>query len=180
MKAKTHKLVELILAAIGPVFKKHDDYDTIFEAMNLVMARVIQATPDKGKEFELLLESNAMVEHALEQYLKLEETYAAEQEAKKAKLKQGVAAFDRFALNGNAQPLIEPGSAADYPDNPNQNIAKTVAPFRDQAGNLTQEGLKQIKQDVVDLHTPDEYTPGEGPYSQDPEPPELPQEASGQ
>jgi hypothetical protein len=171
MKSNIHRAVEDITKAVAPILFKIQDYDVIFPAMCMVMARVIQSTPDRGEEMDVLEDSYNEIKHALNQFLQIER----EKEATKAKLDKGISGF-----NGFAQPTIEPGSAGDYPDNPNQNVAKTVAPFRDQAGNLTQEGFDQLKQDVVNLHTPDEYTPGEGAYSQDPEPPEASQEASGQ
>jgi len=173
MKAKTHKLVEQILAAIGPVFKQHPEYDAILEAMSLVMARVIQATPEKGNEHLIAEDSSIMVSNALREFLKLEQAYEAEQAAKKAKLDEGINGFDRFAVV--EQDVIEPGSAGDYPDNPNQNVAKTVAPFKD----LDQEDAEEERERERE-QARDEYTPGEGLYSQDPEPPEASQEAPGQ
>ena len=164
MKAKIKNLTDELIAAVGPVFAKHQDYDDIFNAMCLVMARVVQSTPDKGNELLLMEDAYMATKHALNEFLKLEKAYEAEQAAKKAKLDEGIVSFDQFARP--EQPFIEPGSAADHPDNPNQNLAKTVAPFRDQERNLTQEGFDQLKKDVIKLHTPDEYTPGEGPYSE--------------
>jgi hypothetical protein len=157
MKSNIHRAVEDITKAVAPILFKIQDYDVIFPAMCMVMARVIQSTPDRGEEMDVLEDSYNEIKHALTQFLAIEN----EKEAQKAKLDQGINGFDKFA-----QPKIEPGSAGDYPSNPNQNIAKTVAPFRDQEGNLTQEGLNQLKKDVVNLQTPNEYTPGEGPYSE--------------
>ena len=178
MKAKTHKLVEQILAAIGPVFKQHPEYDTILEAMSLVMARVIQATPEKGNEHLIAEDSSIMVSNALREFLKLEQAYEAEQAAKKAKLDEGIGNFSRFAVvNGAEQPAIEPGSAGDYPDNPNQNLAKTVAPFPNkELPPYTEEELENAPpaggtvNAIITQGPPvrdnDEYTPREGPYSE--------------
>jgi hypothetical protein len=164
MKAKIKNLTDEILGALAPVFKKYQDYDDIFNAMTLIMARVIQATPDKGNELLIMEDAYSAIKHALGEFLKLEKAYEAEQAAKAQVVAEGI---DKFAEFGRSeQPVIEPGSAADHPDNPNQNLAKTVAPFRDQEGKLTQEGFDQLKEDVIKLHTPDEYTPGEGPYSE--------------
>ena len=164
MKAKIKNLTDDILAALGPIFAKHQDYDDIFNAMCLVMARVVQASPDKGEELLIMEDAYTATKHALNEFLKLEKAYEAEKAAKAQVVAEGI---DKFAEFGRTeQPVIEPGSAADHPDNPNQNLAKTVAPFRDQEGNLTQEGFNQLKDDIIKLHTPDEYTPGEGPYSE--------------
>lgn len=127
MKAKIKNLTDEILAALAPIFIKHKDYDDIFNAMCLVMGRIVQATPDKGNELLIMEDAYTATKHALVEFLKLEKAYEAEQAAKKAKLDEGIISFSEFAKP--EQPVVEPGSAADYPDNPNQNLAKTVAPF---------------------------------------------------
>ena len=150
MKAKIKNLTDELIAAVGPVFARHQDYDDIFAAMCLVMARVIQSTPDRGEELLVMEDAYTEIKHALTQFLAIE--HAKENQAKV--VAEGIDGFAGLARPAE-QPVIEPGSAGDHPDNPNQNIAKTVAPFRDQKGNLTQEGFDQLKQDVVKLHTPD-------------------------
>ena len=210
MKAKIKNLTDEILGALAPVFKKHQDYDDIFNAMSLVMARVIQATPDKGTERRLREQSTMLVGDALQQFLALEEQYEAEQVAKKkAKAEivaKGINGFtdlepvgghilsdvNFFPLQG-PQPVIEPGSAADHPDNPNQNIAKTLKPWPEtedgcgefggpiaESGEIEEiAGYKVTKGEFgTVIRLDDEYTPGEGPYSQDGEPPEASQEAA--
>ena len=158
-------MTEDISKALGPIFKKNPDYETIFPAMCMCMARVIQSTPDRGDELLVMEDAYNEIKHALNQFLAIER----EKEATKAKLDAGIAGFTEMCATSDGEyygpasglpdkykPTIEPGSAGDYPDNPNQNVAKTVAPFRDQEGNLTKEGFDQLKKDVVDLHTPDE------------------------
>jgi len=123
MKATIHNLTDEITTALGPIFRKNPDYSTIFSSMCLVMARVVQSTPDKGEELLVMEDAYNEIKHALKEFIKLEKEYEAIKEAKKAKLDEGIASFDGFA---RPEQPIEPGSAGDYPDNPNQNIAKTV------------------------------------------------------
>jgi hypothetical protein len=107
MKAKTHKLVEQILASLAPIFKAHPDYSTILEAMSLVMARVIQATPDKGNEHLVFEDARFLIQDALEKFVQLEKEYEAQQQAKKKIVESGINGFDKFA-----EPVIEPEIAS--------------------------------------------------------------------
>lgn len=137
MKSTVHRMTEEITKALGPIFHKTPEYDVIFPAMCMCMARVIQSTPDVGQELDVLEDAHNEIKHALTQFLEIER----EKEAKAKIVDSGINGFDQFA-----QPVIEPGSAGDHPDNPNQNVAKTVEPF--------------------DNQRQDEYTTGEGPYSE--------------
>ena len=86
MKAKTHKVAELLTQAMGPVFQAHPDYQIILEAVGIAIARVAQSTPMIGTETKALNNICAYGEKALEEFLQIEET-------KKEKLEQGVAGF---------------------------------------------------------------------------------------
>lgn len=86
MLAKTHKAAELLTEAMGPVFQKYSDYNTVMQAVGIAIARVAQSTPVVGTETKALNNICAYAEQALEEFLKIEE-------AKKAKLEQGVAGF---------------------------------------------------------------------------------------
>jgi uncharacterized membrane protein len=106
MKAKTHKLTETITNALGPIFHENPDYDTILQAMSLVMARVIQATPDKGREHLILEDASIMISDALREFLKLESEHEKQQAEKKAKLDEGIERFNQFAAeHGVDSPL---------------------------------------------------------------------------
>ena len=145
MKSKIHNLIEDITKAVGPIFYKVQDYDVIFPAMCCVMARVIQSTPDKGNELLIMEDAYSEIKHALTQFLAIER----EKEAKAKVVVEGIDGFAGLARPVE-EPVIEPGSAADHPDNPNQNVAKTVQPFpKKETGPAN-----------------DEHTPGEGPYSE--------------
>jgi hypothetical protein len=117
-------MTEEITKALGPVFQKNPDYETIFPAMCMCMARVIQSTPDRGNELLIMEDAYTEIKHALTQFLAIEH-------AKEAQAKVVVEGIDGFAglARPAEQPVIEPGSAADHPDNPNQNVAKTVKPW---------------------------------------------------
>jgi hypothetical protein len=186
---------------LGPIFKKNPDYETIFPAMCMCMARVIQSTPDRGDELLVMEDAYNEIKHALNQFLAIER----EKEATKAKLDAGIAGFTEMCATSDGEyygpasglpdkykPTIEPGSAGDYPDNPNQNLAKTVAPFNPEVqealveeerafheltklpeGIQTPEGVFGNPEIFTDPHgvfveppANDEYTPGEGPYSE--------------
>jgi len=187
MKAKVHKLAETITASLGPIFRENPNYETILQAMSLVMARVIQASPDRGDELLVMEDAYNEIKHALNQFLAIER----EKEAKAKVVVEGIDGFSGLA-RAEEQPVIEPGSAGDYPDNPNQNVAKTVAPFNPEVqealveeerafheltklpeGIQTPEGVFGNPEIFTDPHgvfveppANDEHTPGEGPYSE--------------
>jgi len=97
MKAATHKLAEQITYGLGPLFRANPDYATILSAMCVVMARVIQSTPEKGKEaraFEFAVEQ---IGQALTEFLKVETELDAKKEDQKEKLDTGINGFDQFA-----------------------------------------------------------------------------------
>jgi len=117
MKSRIHNLVEKMTEALGPVFRAHPDYNDILQATCLVMARVLQSTPDRGTELILCEAAFQTTNEALIKFLDAEE---AIQEARQNILAKGI---DGFAK------LVEPGSAADYPDNSDQPVSKTQKPF---------------------------------------------------
>lgn len=93
MLSKTHRLVEAMTTALGPLFREQPDYNIIQQAMGLLNARVAQATPETGCETAELAVINEYAKQALKELLKLE----AEEAAKKAKLEQGITKFSDFA-----------------------------------------------------------------------------------
>jgi hypothetical protein len=187
MKSAVHRMTEDISKALGPIFQKNPDYETIFPAMCMCMARVIQSTPDRGDELLVMEDAYNEIKHALNQFLAIER----EKEAKAKVVVEGIDGFSGLA-RAEERPVIEPGSAGDYPDNPNQNVAKTVAPFNPEVqealveeerafheltklpeGIQTPEGVFGNPEIFTDPHgvfveppANDEYTPGEGPYSE--------------
>jgi hypothetical protein len=81
MKSKIHKLTEAMTEALGPVFRAHPDYQDIQQAMGLLLARVAQATPQRGCELSELLLIVNYAETALPKLLD-EEQALQERQAK--------------------------------------------------------------------------------------------------
>ena len=73
MKSSTHKMAEAITAALGPIFHANPDYKTITEAIALTVARVAQATTDRGFEHRELAAIHDMASHTLTEFLNAEE-----------------------------------------------------------------------------------------------------------
>ncbi len=99
MKSKIKNLTDDLISAIAPVLAKYKDYDCIFEAMCLLMARTIQATPDRGSEMKLLWKSHNHIEHNLKAFLEIEKQYKESRE----KLDEGVNGFSRFSGDGEGE-----------------------------------------------------------------------------
>lgn len=142
MLSRVHTLTEKLTQATGPIFRDHPDYADILQASCLWFARVIQATPDRGKEFEVLDEANHYVAHALQSFLELETEAALAKAAERDRALSGVEGFADFAgpLNGHAageSPVVDPH-------------------YRDEEGKLTPEGMAALTEAVIQLHTPDE------------------------
>lgn len=111
MLSKIHTLTEKLTAATAPIFAEHRTYDDILAAMCLLMARVVQASPDKGNEFVVLDNAHHQIAHALSEFLKLEaqaaNAKAAERDRLKSAVEAGIAGFGALApVNGH-----EPGPA---------------------------------------------------------------------
>lgn len=109
MKSKTHALTEQILADLGPIFRDNPHYETILQAMSLVMARVVQSTPDKGKEFGVLDAAHEYMSHALNEYLKIEADLESKREARDKVVSRGLDAFAEFGrepINGGHDNLV--------------------------------------------------------------------------
>jgi len=97
MKPETHKLADEITYGLGPLFRVNPDYGTILSAMCIVMARVIQSTPEIGKEaraYEYACERIGLV---LAEFLRTETELDAKKEDQKEKLDAGIDAFAEFA-----------------------------------------------------------------------------------
>lgn len=100
MLAKTHTLTETITKTLGPVFYANPDYQTILDAMTLVMARVIQSTPNKGKEQAILNHVKENLTVALKQYIEIEER---QNQTQKEVVAEGVDGFAGFAKPSEAE-----------------------------------------------------------------------------
>ena len=104
MKSKTHAMAEAITAALGPIFHANPDYKTITEAIALTVARVAQATIDRGFEHRSLDAICAMASHALTEFLNAEE---AIQEPKAKVIARGIDAFaEMVPLDGDDGPAF--------------------------------------------------------------------------
>lgn len=123
MLSKTHAMAEAITTALGPIFRANPDYKTICQAMALTLARVAQATPKPGNEYHELDAIMCLASEAVTQFLDAEQ---AIQEQDDKLMDQGIEAFAEMARGVVA---VEPGSAADHPDNCDQPVAKTAKPF---------------------------------------------------
>ena len=95
---------EAITAALGPIFHANPDYKTITEAIALTVARVAQATPDKGFELHELDSIHELANRALETFLNEEE---AIQEQRGKVLQKGIEAFSEMVpLDGDDGPAF--------------------------------------------------------------------------
>lgn len=194
MKSAIHRLTEDLTRITGPLFHETKDYQTILHACCLFFARVIQSTPDKGKEDKVVEEAFQHIKYNLNEFLKIEASIETQKEERAEMVAKGIEGFadlepvgghilsdvNFFPLQG-PQPVIEPGSAADHPDNPNQNIAKTLKPWPEtedgcgefggpiaEGGEIEEiEGYKVTKGEFgTVIRLDDEYTPRESPYSE--------------
>lgn len=103
MKAKTHKLADEITYGLGPLFRANPDYGTILSAMCVVMARVIQSTPEKGNESRAFEFACEQISAALSEFLRIENEENAKKEDQKEKLDAGISGFDKFAKQSNPE-----------------------------------------------------------------------------
>ena len=166
MKATTRNMAEAITAALGPIFHANPDYKTITEAVALTVARVAQATIDRGFEHRSLDAICAMASHALTEFLNAEE---AIQEQRSKIIQRGLDAFaEMVPLDGDDGPAfglaalhgdlgVEARDAAEaFAGQDHAEVERSAfGTYRDEDGKLTAEGLVQLKKDVVALHTPD-------------------------
>ena len=108
MQSNVHKTVESMTQALGPVFQQVQDWETIRLATVMVMARVIQATPYKGKELEIFDATTNDLLHALEQMLQLEEqavnARAAERDRVRATVEKGIDGFGALTVVNGSEP----------------------------------------------------------------------------
>ena len=103
MQAKVKTTVDSIMLACGPIFHDVQDYETIRLAMVVVMAKVIQATPERGRELQLFDITSNDILHALEQLLKIEE---AERAKLKSTIAAGIDAFDSLGESDSIGPAL--------------------------------------------------------------------------
>ena len=183
MKSATHKMSEAITAALGPIFHANPDYKTITEAIALTVARVAQATPDKGFELHELDSIHELANRALETFLNAEE---AIQEQRGKVLQKGIEAFSEMVpLDGDDGPAfglaalhgdlgVEARDAAEaFAGQDHAEVERPACrPYRDEDGDITPEGHIQLKKDILALHTPDDDLTGpehnEGSWSNSP------------
>ena len=108
MQSIVHKTVESMTQALGPIFRETSDWETIRLATVMVMARVIQATPYKGKELEIFDATSNDILHALEQMLQLEEqavnARAAERDRTRSLVESGIEGFGNLAVVNGSEP----------------------------------------------------------------------------
>jgi hypothetical protein len=97
MQNKIHSLTETITKALGPIFRENPEYNTILNAMCLVMARVVQATPDKGQELATLDGAVGLIKHALNEYIALEAKLEAVKVKQDQVIDRGIDAFTFLA-----------------------------------------------------------------------------------
>lgn len=103
MTMKTNQLADLITQAIGPIFQKHPTYSVIIDAMCIVMARVIQSTPEPGSEYDISDYTTGQIRLALDNFLEIERSQVTP-------AMQAVDGFADFACDGleNIVPLKNP------------------------------------------------------------------------
>lgn len=104
MKSKTHKMVEEITKVLGPIFHANSDYNTIQEAIALVVARVAQSTPNVGNEEEELEVIMEIAANALNQFINEEKSI---KEKKFKLIQKGIEGFSEMvSLNGDDGPAF--------------------------------------------------------------------------
>lgn len=103
MKPETHKLADEITYGLGPLFRANPEYGTILSAMCVVMARVIQSTPEKGREARAYEYACEQIGGILAEFLRVETKLDAEKESQKEKLDSGISGFDKFAKQDEAE-----------------------------------------------------------------------------
>ena len=91
MLAKTHKFVETAMHDLGPVLHAtQHDYDTILQGMSLIMARIIQATPQTGDETQVKDQAFHYITQALEQFIQLEQEAVNAKAAERDRLRTAI------------------------------------------------------------------------------------------
>ena len=157
MKATTRNMAEAITAALGPIFQANPDYKTISEAMALTLARVAQATHDRGFELFALDSIHELANRALEQFLDEEQ---ALQEAKAKVLAKGIDGFAEMcgpanglaAINGGVSPearaKAEAFAGQDHPE------VVEDGPWKDDDGELTEAGLAAFEKQLAEMERP--------------------------
>jgi hypothetical protein len=138
MQAKVKNTADQMCAAIGPIMYQVKDARIIAQAAGVLMARMAMGCAIGIEPARVLEVIHNISEQALEQLTTLEN----EEKRKKGILEQGVAGFDQFA-----QPAIEPGSAGDYPSNPNQNVLPFKKPFIPE--DTTDEAIQGPQEEVT-------------------------------
>lgn len=103
MQSKVKTTVDSIMLALGPIFHEVKDYETIRLAMVVVMSKVIQATPERGKELQLFDITSNDILHALEQLLQIE---AAERAKLKSTLEAGIEQFGSLVQSDSIGPAL--------------------------------------------------------------------------
>jgi len=110
MKSKTHNMVEEITKVLGPIFHANSDYNTIQEAIALVVARVAQSTPNVGNEEEELEVIMEIAANALNQFINEEKSI---KEKKFKLIQKGIEGFSEMVSSN------EPSNNPEYnPDGP--------------------------------------------------------------
>lgn len=146
-------MAEAISQALGPIFHAQPDYKTITEAIALTVARVAQATQDRGFEHQQLGAITAMASNALTEFLNEEEAYEARQKI----ISKGLDGFAEMARSdegyGPAYPLA--ALHGDLGVEARDAAEEFAGRFHDEKGRLTEAGFEQLKKDVIALHTPD-------------------------
>lgn len=85
MKKATHDLADKLMEAIKPVLQEETNYVTILDAMTLIIAKVICATPAQGMERDLTDASHEMIKVAVKGMLEADKEFS-----------DGIASFSQF------------------------------------------------------------------------------------
>lgn len=86
MKKATHELADKLMGVIKPVLAEETNYVTILDAMTLIMAKIIYATPAQGTERDLTDASYEMIKVAVKGLMESD-----------AELAKGITNFAQFA-----------------------------------------------------------------------------------
>lgn len=146
MQSKVKTTVDSIMLALGPIFHEVKDYETIRLAMVVVMSKIIQATPERGKELEIFDVTSNDILHALEQLLQIE---AAERAKLKSTLEAGIEKFGNLVQSDSIGPALVAIEKAV------EEEKETIYAFRNPDETLTKAGMEQLTKSVIALHTSD-------------------------
>ena len=107
MKSAIHRLTEDLTRITGPLFHETKDYQTILHACCLFFARVIQSTPNKGKEDKVVEEAFQHIKYNLNEFLKIEASIETQKEERAEMVAKGIEGFAELGNTSEPENIIQ-------------------------------------------------------------------------